>query len=230
MSFDVFLGVLYLFIFGSFAGWLIEFCFRNIVHKPDKLINPGFLNGPYLPLYGTGVIILYLICSLDLHTIYKLLLIAASMTFIELVTGLFFIKYYNVKLWDYSNKKFNYKGVICPQYSFFWTVLGAAFYYLIYPYLHGEVLIILDSMIASFLLGAIYAVIVIDIIFSFDIVNKIKHELANIEKKVVVNYKELKKRDDNSKSKKLRRFLLNLEGIDVRKELEAYFNKDEKKD
>lgn len=56
-----------LFIIGGSAGWLIELIFRRMVH--GKWINPGFLCGPCLPLYGTGVLVLYGFCNIDLSFI-----------------------------------------------------------------------------------------------------------------------------------------------------------------
>lgn len=52
-----------IFIIGGTLGWLNELIFRRIVHK--KWVNPGFLTGPCLPLYGCGLLLLYLISSID---------------------------------------------------------------------------------------------------------------------------------------------------------------------
>ena len=46
----------FLFMFGSVAGWVLELFFRRIFSM-KKWINPGFLNGPYLPMYGFGTVI-----------------------------------------------------------------------------------------------------------------------------------------------------------------------------
>ena len=43
-----------IFILGGTLGYFIELVFRRIVHK--KWINPGFLTGPCLPLYGVGTV------------------------------------------------------------------------------------------------------------------------------------------------------------------------------
>ena len=51
-----FLLLLYLFAFFSLAGWILEVSFRSTTQK--KLVNPGFLAGPYLPLYGASVLAL----------------------------------------------------------------------------------------------------------------------------------------------------------------------------
>jgi uncharacterized protein len=46
----------YLFALFSLIGWILEFAFRSLQHK--KPVNPGFLTGPYLPIYGTSVVLL----------------------------------------------------------------------------------------------------------------------------------------------------------------------------
>ena len=43
------------FIFYSFIGWCMEvIC---VMYSDKKLVNRGFLIGPYCPIYGTGAII-----------------------------------------------------------------------------------------------------------------------------------------------------------------------------
>jgi len=46
----------YLFALFSLFGWVLEVCFRSARQK--KLVDPGFLAGPYLPLYGASVLAL----------------------------------------------------------------------------------------------------------------------------------------------------------------------------
>ena len=55
----VFLQIVFIFYLGSTFGWIIELIFRRIVHK--KWVNPGFLIGPYLPIYGFGLVFLTII-------------------------------------------------------------------------------------------------------------------------------------------------------------------------
>ena len=91
-----------IFILGGTLGYLLELVFRRIVHK--KWVNPGFLTGPCLPLYGVGVLCLYLICSINYdfipspfwRAVFVIGVITASMTLVEYITGLIFIKGMNV--------------------------------------------------------------------------------------------------------------------------------------
>ena len=54
-----------LFVVGSLIGWVIELFFRRFVSQ-KKWMNPGFLTGPYLPIYGFGVLVLYGVSNVPL--------------------------------------------------------------------------------------------------------------------------------------------------------------------
>ena len=70
--FQVFLIVLYLFFFGGVGGWVLELFFRRFfsgANPERKWLNPGFLFGPCLPLYGFGTVLLFILSELD-HTLF----------------------------------------------------------------------------------------------------------------------------------------------------------------
>ena len=86
---NFFLILAFLFFVGSSIGWAIELFFRRFF-SAKKWINPGFLVGPYLPIYGFGVVGLFLLSRVDfpvnnetLNICLKLLLMALAMTLIE---------------------------------------------------------------------------------------------------------------------------------------------------
>ena len=65
---NFFLKIVFLFFIGCELGWGLEVLFRRFISKNNperRWINPGFLIGPYLPLYGTGLVALYLMASVD---------------------------------------------------------------------------------------------------------------------------------------------------------------------
>ena len=71
-KFQVFLIVLYLFFFGGVGGWVLELLFRRFfsgANPERKWLNPGFLFGPCLPLYGFGTVLLFILSELD-HTLF----------------------------------------------------------------------------------------------------------------------------------------------------------------
>ena len=98
---NIFLKLAFLFFIGSVIGWVIELIFRKyfaVENKEHKWINPGFCVGPYLPLYGFGLCLLYLIASLEQYSIIKnpilnkavlFVVMAVCMTAIEYIAGIF---------------------------------------------------------------------------------------------------------------------------------------------
>ena len=98
-----FIILAFLFFMGSLIGWGIEVLFRKFFsgsNPQHKWINPGFLTGPYLPLYGFGLTLLYLIASCEKFSLISdpfwnkivlFIFMAVCMTVIEYIAGLIFI-------------------------------------------------------------------------------------------------------------------------------------------
>ena len=198
----IFLSFLYLFIIGSFLGWIIEILFRRIFTQ-KKWTNPGFLKGPCLPLYGFGLCLLYLICYLcfkyicngeaippyysvigDIKaqgslnfwytSIIAIVLIGLGMTLLEFLAGLIFIKGFRIKLWDYSTLKGNIMGIICPLFSFLWLIAGAAYWFFIQPYVLALVGFFTRHIWGlTFFLGIYAGILVIDIVNSVKLASKV---------------------------------------------------------
>ena len=159
----------FLFFAGCLIGWGIEVIFRRFEpsNKARKWINPGFLIGPYLPLYGFGLCTLYLLAGLEkfIHTdntalqkFILFLLMAIAMTVIELIAGEIFIVKMHVKLWDYSKRWGNIDGIICPLFSLFWTVLCALYLMFIHPGVRAALSWFADNLAFSFVIGFFFGV------------------------------------------------------------------------
>ncbi|MBW2650444.1 MAG: phosphohydrolase, partial [Deltaproteobacteria bacterium] len=98
-------------------------------------VNPGFLKGPYLPIYGTGAFILT-ICATHLEgssLFVKGLVYLFVTTGLEFITGFIFDGCLHTPLWDYSGQRFRIKNYVCLQFSIYWLVLAFAFEYLVLP-------------------------------------------------------------------------------------------------
>ena len=87
----IFFELAFLFMVGSVGGWVIELFFRRFFSM-KKWINPGFLNGPYLPMYGLGTLLLYGACFIPLPRWALVLLLFVALTLLEYITGLIFVK------------------------------------------------------------------------------------------------------------------------------------------
>lgn len=187
---NVFLTLAFLFFIGSIMGWILELFFRRIISK-GEWINPGFLVGPYLPLYGFGLCIFYLLSQIKIDdSVIILLIMTATVTGIEYIAGLIFIKGMGVKLWDYSNNWGNVDGLICPLYTLFWGILATIYYYFVSPYVLTSLSWLADNLAFSFFIGFFFGIIIIDTIYSTNLIVKIRK--FAIENGLVVKYEEFK--------------------------------------
>ena len=211
-----FLILIFLFFIGCSAGWVMELFFRRFTksNKSRKWMNPGFLVGPYLPIYGFGLCTLYLLAGIEVflpegnyivNKIVLFVLMAVAMTLIEYIAGIIFIKGMKVKLWDYSDEKFNYKGIICLKFSLMWAVLGAVYYFFIHPYILGALNWFSVHLSFSFVLGVFFGVFMIDVVYSFKILAKIRAFAK--ENEILIKYEALKlqiRKYSDSKAEKYR--------------------------
>ena len=176
---NTFFYILAYFVIYSFLGWILESVVRTICEK--KLINTGFLFGPFCPIYGCGAIIMILF--LDRFENNLLLLFIISFFVLsawEYIVGVFLEKCFKTKYWDYSNHKFNYKGRVCLTNSLAWGVLGVLFIKFIHPFIEGLLnnVELIYIQIVSILIAL---VMLIDAIVSIVKVKNIKVTLQKIE-------------------------------------------------
>jgi len=196
-----------LFVIGSLMGWVIELFFRRFVSQ-KKWMNPGFLTGPYLPIYGFGVAVLYGVSNVPLgianqviDIIVRVIIIGVGMTLIEFIAGLIFIKGCKIKLWDYSNRKGNIMGIICPSFSLIWLVVGSLYYFLLNPILVDGISWISENLIYTYFVGAVIGAMIVDFAYSIHLATKLKEykELSNLRFEEFK--KELKRRINNFRNK-----------------------------
>ena len=199
---NLFLELAFLFFMGSLAGWVLEVLFRRFISSANperRWINPGFCTGPYIPLYGFGLCLMYLIASLEKRSVIdspvwnKVVLFAAMavcMTVIEYIAGILSLKILKVRLWDYTGEWGNIQGIICPKFSLIWAVLGAAYYFLIHPRILSAIHWLSQNMAFSFVIGFFFGVFIIDVAHSAQLAAKLKAFAE--ENDVVVRYETLK--------------------------------------
>ena len=196
MVMKILVAIATLFVIGSVAGYLIELLFRRFVSQ-KRWVNPGFMVGPYIPLYGFGTAILYGLSNIPLDrfglpewakVLIILVMIGVALTLIELVAGLIFIKGLHMKLWDYSDRWGNFKGLICPLFSLLWFGAGAAYYFLLNPILVQALLFIAQYPIYVFFIGVVIGMIIVDFAYSLHLGLMIR----KVTDKASVKFDELK--------------------------------------
>lgn len=123
------------FVFYSFIGWVYESTICSIAQR--KLVNRGFLNGPFCPVYGFGALIciafLYQKTDNLFHTFFAGIMLTCV---VEYITGYLLEKIFNAKWWDYSNRRFNLHGRIFLLGSIVFGVLSAV----VVRYIHAHII------------------------------------------------------------------------------------------
>lgn len=110
---------LFFFYFYCFFGWCFESTYVSLKNRHP--VNRGFMRGPFLPLYGSGAIMM-LVVSMPFQHNLALTYIAGCIgaTALEYVTGVAMEALFKVRYWDYSNQKFNFQGQICLSSTLAW--------------------------------------------------------------------------------------------------------------
>ena len=121
MDIEIF-SLLTYFVIYSIAGWILESTVRSVIEK--KIINTGFLIGPFCPIYGIGCIIILLFLErFKEQTIILFGICVLVLSTWEYFVGFILEKIFHTKYWDYSEQRFNIKGRVCLTNSICWGVL-----------------------------------------------------------------------------------------------------------
>ncbi|HVI41432.1 MAG TPA: putative ABC transporter permease, partial [Anaerovoracaceae bacterium] len=107
------------FIIYAFLGWCTEVVYAAA--KTGQFVNRGFLNGPYCPIYGFGVLfVIYLLHPVIDNLLYIFLGSVLITSAIELAGGYILEEIFHQKWWDYSDMPLNIGGYICLFFSLMW--------------------------------------------------------------------------------------------------------------
>ncbi len=112
-------NIVHWFIFYSFIGWLVESIYMSFCE--GKLVNRGFMRGPFCPIYGVGALSAYFSLRSYAENYILLYFFGTFMaTTLEYITAKIMYKIFGSIWWDYNNKPFNYKGILCLESSIAW--------------------------------------------------------------------------------------------------------------
>ena len=151
------------FIFAMF-GWVWELFFYYL--QQGKIINRGVLHGPWLPIYGTGgLIVLIFLFMLRRKPVLHLIATVVLCGVVEYVGGWALETIFDKKWWDYSGYFFNIDGRVCAEGLFVFGVAGMAFIYVLAPLLDNlirkaqqKILVPIEAVLLLFF--------IIDVIYS----------------------------------------------------------------
>lgn len=189
---SLFLAFCFLFFIGSLVGWVLELLYAKLTMK--KLINPGFFVGPWVPIYGFGLCVvtfIYIVVTkYDINPFLSIVIMGICLTLIELIAGLIFKKM-DIRLWDYSDRWGNYKGIICPFFSIIWLVGSFIYYYLFAPYVINLLLWFSKHLGFSLYIGMFLGLFIVDVFYSFNILTIIRKYAK--ENNIEVKYEDFKR-------------------------------------
>jgi len=116
-----FITIVGIFFVYSILGWLVESFYMSICNR--KLTNRGFIKGPICPIYGMGEFLVYALLAPFAGNYIVLFFTGMFIaTTLELFTAKIMIKKLGFVWWDYTNKPFNYKGILCLESTIGWGI------------------------------------------------------------------------------------------------------------
>lgn len=177
-----FYDIVIYFVLFAIAGYIGEVIFAAIVL--GKFVNRGFLNGPWCPIYGFGVVIVA-ICLKPLSKSLLVLFIGSVLltSVLEYFTGFILEKVFDQKWWDYSDDKFNLGGYICLKFSLLWGVACTAVVKLVLPAVDAVIRVV-PHFVGLIVTGVIVAVMLIDLTATVVTIMGIKKKIRLIDSTV----------------------------------------------
>ena len=159
--------ILLFFIF-SFIGWLWEVSLHLI--SDGVFVNRGVLHGPWLPIYGSGgILIVTVLKKLRKNPVLEFAGIVILCGIVEYGTSYYLeMAHHGEKWWDYSGYFLNLNGRICAEGLLVFGIGGIAIVYILAP--------LLDNVIKRIHLKLLIpACVVLLILFAGDQVYSGKH-------------------------------------------------------
>lgn len=118
-----------LFLGFGLIGWVIDTSYRYVtsgIYKPATIV-PYFAS-----LYGiSGVAVLLIYQLFPFNAVWQVVFGGIAITLIELFGGLFCVHLLKEVLWDYSENKLNFRGLIDAQHTCYWFFLAAILRFII---------------------------------------------------------------------------------------------------
>jgi len=171
------------FILYCMLGWVFESIYCSI--KEQKLLNRGFCHGPWLPIYGSGAILMLVFAGPFKGEYWKAFLTGMLVgSALELVTGYLMFHIFHMRWWDYSQNPLNFHGYICLYTSIAWGALAVVFIEFIHPRFSA---ISKDWTYTGFVVAVtmLYTLFIEDVIFSvigaLDLKKRLENLAANSE-------------------------------------------------
>ncbi len=128
------------FVIYSILGWFVESVYMSFCNK--KITNRGFAKGPFCPIYGFGATFGNILMQPFAGSYMAVYLVGAVVaTIFEYLVGVMMIKVLGDLWWDYNDKPYNFKGIICLESSIAWGFYAIG----VVKFLNGFILRTIDK-------------------------------------------------------------------------------------
>jgi len=193
-----------LFFIYAILGWVVETINCSFLAK-KKVLNRGFLIGPYLPIYGIAALLMTFFLTEyknDPFVLFCMAVVYASL--LEYFTSYWMEKVFHARWWNYTHEKFNLNGRICLKNSLLFGILG----FIVLHFINPAIFYMLDKIPQSILIILAWVCLILfllDVIITFWALSKLNIQIKNIHsdateemdrevKKLLKHYKYLYKR------------------------------------
>ncbi len=168
-----------LFLLYSFLGYICEVVFCSLTQK--KLVNRGFLCGPYCPIYGVGSLFILLILLRFKNDPVLVFTLGAILTSsIEYFTSFILEKIFHNKWWNYKSYKFNINGRVCLQNTLLFGFGSLIIIYMADPII-SNFLGHISIKVLNLLCIVLFIIFIIDCIYSFIVAYNLRNRLIICE-------------------------------------------------
>ena len=167
-----------LFFLFSFLGWVMEVVLVSIEYR--RLVNRGFLLGPWCPIYGCGVTFVTIVVGglLGYRGTWGDVFLAGFFLCggLEYFTSWYLEKLFHARWWDYSKKPMNLHGRVWIGNLILFGLASAIIVRVVDPFFFSWVSRI-PLFVMAILVWTLWALFVCDCGLSFTVMNLLKKHI-----------------------------------------------------
>ena len=172
---EYWINIILLFFIYGFAGWCMEVSLKY--RQYHRFINRGFLTGPLLPIYGSGVVLITIVVG-NLSSMESGLVMTFTLSFlicgvVEYLTSLVLEKIFHARWWDYSTKPMNLHGRVWIGNLILFGLAGVAIMHISNPVIY-KILARIPLQTREVIAVVLLAIVSADFVVSFFVLKLVK--------------------------------------------------------
>lgn len=169
------------FVIYAFIGYICEVVYCSVGKR--RLVNRGFLYGPWLPIYGFGGLIVNIfLIPLKSYPVLVFLLGIILTSIVEYIGSWGLEKIFSIKLWDYSKHFCNINGRVCLLNSTLFGVMSISLVYLVQPWI-DTLIDLVPALVQYYLADVLRLLFAVDLTLSVIKMNAFRKALREAVEK-----------------------------------------------